>query len=163
MAAISPSGIIMGPLDVKEAPVILNAQHEENDTSGKVESAHVEFTDKEMAKTIRKIDLIILPVMTVVLAFSFIDRTNMGLAAVAGMNADLGLTGPQYSICLLAYFPGYIIFVLPSSYILSKWSIRWWLTILTITFGLFTLAMGLVQNFASLVVMRFFLGICEAG
>jgi sugar phosphate permease len=119
--------------------------------------------ERELAKTIRKVDLIILPVMTIVLAFSFIDRTNMGLAAVAGMVTELGLKGNEFSISLLAYFPGYVVFVLPSNYILSKWSIRGWLTVLTVTFGIFTLAMGLIQNFASLVVMRFFLGICEAG
>ncbi|KAF4456261.1 MFS general substrate transporter [Fusarium albosuccineum] len=118
---------------------------------------------EEVAKAIRKVDRIVLPVMTVVLAFCFIDRSNMGLAAVAGMSTELGFKQYEYSISLLVFFPGYALFVLPSNYILQKTSVRYWLTFLSVTFGLFTLSLGLVQNFTSLVIMRVFLGICEAG
>ncbi|KAH6972118.1 major facilitator superfamily domain-containing protein [Ilyonectria sp. MPI-CAGE-AT-0026] len=108
-------------------------------------------------------DVIILPVMTVLLAFCYIDRTNMGLAAVAGMSAELEFKAYQYSISLLVFFPGYALFVIPGNYFLYKTSVRYWLTFLSVAFGLFTLGMGLVRNYASLVVMRVFLGICESG
>lgn len=118
---------------------------------------------KVLAKVIRRVDIIVLPVLTMLLAWCFIDRANMGLAAVAGMNVELGLVGFQYSTTLLVFFPGYVLFAIPSNFILNKTSVRYWLTFLSIAFGLFTMAMGFVQSFGALVAMRVFLGIFEAG
>lgn len=143
----------------KESPTF---EHRDN-CGPEVEAADEVTNSEELAKTIKKMDLIVLPVMTVVLAFCFIDRSNMGLAAVSGMSAELKFKGFQYSTALLVFFPGYALFVLPSNYVLQKTSVRYWLTFLSVSFGLFTLALGLVQNFASLVAMRVFLGMCEAG
>ncbi|CAH0035434.1 unnamed protein product, partial [Clonostachys rhizophaga] len=116
-----------------------------------------------LAKTIRKMDIVVLPIMTVILAFCFIDRTNMGLAMVVGMGSELRFDSYGYSTALLVFFPGYALFVLPSNYILSKTSVRYWLTLLSLAFGILTLAAGLVRNFGGLVAVRALLGICEAG
>lgn len=121
------------------------------------------YDEQEIRQTMRRIDIIVVPVLTIFLAFCFIDRANMGLAAVAGMSAELGLVGYQYSITLLLFFPGYVLFALPSNYLLSKMSVRVWLCSLGLGFGLFTLVMGLVQSFDALAAMRFFLGVFEAG
>lgn len=43
-------------------------------------------------------------------AISLIDRTNLGLAAVAGMNQDLKLDGDKYTIIIMLFFVMYIIF-----------------------------------------------------
>lgn len=118
---------------------------------------------EEVSKAIRKMDMVVLPVMTMVLALCYIDRSNMGLAHVAGMADELGFKGYQYSISLLVFFPGYVLFVIPSNYVLSKTSVRYWLTFLSFAFGMFSVGIGLVRNFGSLVAMRIFLGVCEAG
>ena len=47
-------------------------------------------------------------------AVSLMDRTNLGLAAVAGMNQDLELTGNRYTIVIMVFFVMYIIFEIPS-------------------------------------------------
>lgn len=116
-----------------------------------------------LRKVIRKVDVIVLPVLTLILAICYIDRANMGLAAVAGMSKELKLVGFQYSTTLLLFFPGYVLFALPSNYVLSKVPVRYWLSILSVMFGIFTLAMGLVHSFSALAAMRVFLGIFEAG
>lgn len=149
-------------LPKEEAPPAPTVDHNEGSGS-ELEAANWNANSKQLTKTIRKVDRIVLPVMTVLLAFAFIDRSNMGLAAVAGMTTDLGFKGFQYSVTLLVFFPGYALFVLPSNYLLQKTSVRYWLTILSVSFGIFTLAHGLVRNFAGIVAMRLFLGICEAG
>jgi hypothetical protein len=146
----------------KESATDLSDQQLE-DVEPDVDRVAAIASPEELRKTIRKMDLIVLPVMTVLLAFCFIDRSNMGLAAVAGMSQELDFKGYQYSISLLVFFPGYVIFVLPSSYVLQRTSVRYWLSFLTVTFGLFTLGAGLIRNFGGLVAMRVFLGICEAG
>ncbi|EXJ71206.1 uncharacterized protein A1O5_06200 [Cladophialophora psammophila CBS 110553] len=137
-------------------------QHEEHGEP-KIESIDSIASSEELRKTIRRMDLVVVPVMMVLLAFCYIDRSNMGLAAVAGMAAELDFKSYQYSISLLVFFPGYALFVIPSNYVLHRTSVRYWLTFLSITFGLFTLGMGLIRNYAGLVAMRVFLGICEAG
>lgn len=47
-------------------------------------------------------------------AISLMDRTNLGLAAVAGMNEDLNLTGNRYTIIIMVFFVMYITFEIPS-------------------------------------------------
>jgi MFS family permease len=148
--------------DVEKLETVEKASSlQHNESIAGVDTADID--QRELKKTIRRMDLITLPVLTLLLAFCFIDRANMGLAAVAGMTADLEFVGYQYSISLLVFFPGYALFVLPSNYILAKTSVRYWLTILSICFGAFTLAIGLARNFESVVVFRVFLGIFEAG
>lgn len=156
------TSVSSGALPEEKAPPVPTVDHEEGG-GPEPEAADPNVNSEELTKTIRKVDRIVLPAMTVLLALCFIDRTNMGLAAVAGMTTDLGLKGFQYSTTLLVFFPGYALFVLPSNYVLQKTSVRYWLTFLCLSFGLFTLAHGLVRNFGSLVAMRLFLGICEAG
>lgn len=50
-------------------------------------------------------------------AISLIDRTNLGLAAIAGMNKDLQLTGDRYTIVIMLFFVMYIIFESESSHL----------------------------------------------
>lgn len=157
-AATTPAA---ASLDMKDGD--MKADKEEVWDEVSAETATSPIDEKRIKQTMRRIDVIIVPVLTVFLAFCFIDRANMGLAAVAGMNAEIGLVGYQYSITLLLFFPGYVLFALPSNYFLSKVSVRVWLCTLGMGFGLFTLVMGLVQNFSALAAMRFFLGVFEAG
>ena len=49
----------------------------------------------------RKIDYRLLPILGAMYAISLMDRTNLGLAAVAGMNQDLELTGNRYTIIIM--------------------------------------------------------------
>ncbi|KAK5091320.1 hypothetical protein LTR05_001503 [Lithohypha guttulata] len=57
------------------------------------EQLHVEYDEKETKKILRKIDYRLLPVLTLLYLLAFLDRGNIGNARVAGMNADLKLTG----------------------------------------------------------------------
>ncbi|KAH7142205.1 major facilitator superfamily domain-containing protein [Dactylonectria macrodidyma] len=139
-----------------------SADHEEN-VGSKVESEDAVVGGQELSRIIRRMDVVVLPIMTIVLAFCYIDRSNMGLAAVAGMAEELDFKGYQFSIALLVFFPGYALFVLPSNYILSKTSVRYWLTFLSIAFGFFSVGSGLIRNYGSLLSMRILLGMCEAG
>ncbi|CAK7206455.1 hypothetical protein SEUCBS139899_009250 [Sporothrix eucalyptigena] len=142
-------------LELKDATATSPANDEDGDLPA--------IDQKQLARTIRKVDLIILPTMTVILALCFIDRTNMGLAKVIGMGTDLNFKSNEYAISLLVFFPGYCLCVLPNNYILSKVPVRYWLTFLSFSFGILTLASGLVHTFNGLAAVRAFLGVCEAG
>jgi hypothetical protein len=57
----------------------------------------------------RRIDLRLLPILGLMYSISLIDRTNLGLALVAGMQKDLGLAiGNRYTICVMIFFVAYM-------------------------------------------------------
>jgi hypothetical protein len=65
-------------------------------------------------KLVRKIDLYLLPTIWLMYLLSYMDRTNIGNAKIAGMYTDLKLTSDRYSISLVVFFIGYVIWEVPS-------------------------------------------------
>lgn len=62
----------------------------------------------------RKIDIRLLPILGVMYSISLIDRTNLGLALVAGLQEDLGLhIGNRYTVIVMVFFVAYM-YVAPS-------------------------------------------------
>jgi hypothetical protein len=57
-----------------------------------------------------KIDLMIVPTVSLLYLFCFIDRANIGNARLAGLEKDLGLTGYDYNGVLSVFYISYIIF-----------------------------------------------------
>lgn len=51
---------------------------------------------------------------------SYMDRTNIGNAKIAGMDVDLGLDSNQYSVILVVFFVTYVFFEVPSNMILTR-------------------------------------------
>ena len=67
-------------------------------------SMNAEQFAAEEKKLVRKIDLYLLPTIWIMYLLSYMDRTNIGNAKVAGMDVDLGLTSNQYSVILVVFF-----------------------------------------------------------
>ena len=102
-------------------------------------------------QTIRKVSWRLLPLIIVIYFVAYIDRTNVGFAALT-MNKDLGL-----SAYVFGWGAG------PSNVILEKVGARVWIARIMITWGIVSGAMAFVQGPVSFVVMRFLLGVAEAG
>lgn len=114
-------------------------------------------------KLMTKIDLRIIPVLSVLYLMAFLDRTNIANAAVFNLREDLSLTGLQYNTALVIFFPPYIIFEIPSNILLKKLNPNVWLSVCMFGFGLVTICQGLVTSYGGLLTTRFFLGLTEAG
>merc|ERR1711939_1233222 len=73
-------------------------------------------------KLLRKLDLIILPQVTLIFLLNFIDRSAVGNANVAGFSKDLGLSVPknEYNIALMVFYIFYIVSEVPSNLILKR-------------------------------------------
>jgi hypothetical protein len=84
---------------------------------------------------VRKIDWHLLPPLTLLYILSFIDRSNIGNAKVAGMNDDLGLTGAQYNMALTVFFFPYAVFEVPSNIVLKLVRPSRWMCLLVISWG----------------------------
>jgi len=63
----------------------------------------------------RKLDYRLVPIWSLLYLFSFLDRSNIGNARVAGLEHDLNLTGTQFNMTLTIFFFGYILFEVPSN------------------------------------------------
>ena len=58
------------------------------------------FSHLDIKKILLKIDFRLVTMLTILYLLSFLDRGNIGNAAIEGLREDLNLTGPQYSFCL---------------------------------------------------------------
>ncbi|XP_006457076.1 hypothetical protein AGABI2DRAFT_188790 [Agaricus bisporus var. bisporus H97] len=118
------------------------------------------LTSKEEKRLWRKIDLKLMPILTVVYLVSFIDRGN---AKLQGITTQLHLTGREYNIALTMYFIGYCVFECPANLVLKRLRPSRWLPGIAVVWGIIMTTMGLVTNYPQLVAVRFLLGTAEAG
>ncbi|KAI0594598.1 major facilitator superfamily domain-containing protein [Biscogniauxia sp. FL1348] len=114
-------------------------------------------------RLVRKIDLCVYPILFLVYTMSFLDRINISNARIQGMTEDLDLVGNRFNIALFVYFVPYILLEVPSNMIIKKVRPSIYLSSLMAAWGLVNMCMGFVQSYAGLVVLRFFLGVLEAG
>ncbi|KFY28383.1 hypothetical protein V491_00491 [Pseudogymnoascus sp. VKM F-3775] len=110
-----------------------------------------------------KLDVRIIPIMALLFLCSFLDRTNVGNAKVYKMEDDIHISDHQYDTCLVIYYAFYIASEIPSNLVLKKVSPRIWLPLLTTAWGIVAMCLGFVQNYASLMIVRAFLGAMEGG
>lgn len=93
---------------------------------------------------------------------SYLDRINISFAALS-MNAQLGLTATAYGFALTIFYIGYVACEIPSNMLLAKFGARFWISRIMITWGLASTATMLVHSATSLYIIRFIVGITEAG
>ncbi|MCR6471065.1 MFS transporter [Bacillus safensis] len=113
-------------------------------------------------KTIRKVTRRIIPLLFLLYIISYLDRANVGYAALE-MNEALGLTSKMFSLVTGIFFIGYFLFEVPSNILMQKFGARVWITRILFTWGIISMATGFAQNATQLYVIRFLLGIAEAG
>lgn len=104
----------------------------------------------------------IIPLMIVLYTVSFLDRVNVGFAALT-MNADLGFSPTVFGWGVGIFFIGYFIFEVPSNIVIEKVGARIWICRIMLTWGAISGAMAFVSSETSFYVLRFLLGAAEAG
>jgi len=102
------------------------------------------------------------PLMVFLYIVSYLDRVNIGFAALT-MNKDIGLSPYMYGLGAGIFFWGYFLFEIPSNLIMAKVGARIWIARILFTWGLVAVAMAWVQGPKSFLIMRFILGVAEAG
>ncbi|KJA21329.1 hypothetical protein HYPSUDRAFT_140840 [Hypholoma sublateritium FD-334 SS-4] len=105
------------------------------------------LTEEEERKLWRKVDLRLMPILSLMYLLSFLDRGN---AKLQGLLTQLNLTGNQYNIALV-------------SLVLKKLRPSRWLPGITLVWGIIMTLMGLVKTYPQLVGTRVCLGVAEAG
>jgi len=114
------------------------------------------------ARTLRKIRVRIIPFIFLLYIVSFLDRSNIGFAALT-MNQELGITSRQFGLLSGIFFIGYFLFELPSNLLMHRVGARIWIARILITWGAVAVLTGFARGVRQLYVMRFLLGLAEAG
>jgi ACS family tartrate transporter-like MFS transporter len=91
-----------------------------------------------------------------------LDRSNIAIAALT-MNKSLGFTAAEYGLGAGAFFWSYVLFQVPANMLLARLGARRWLCIIILAWALCSGATALVTGVTSFVVVRFLLGVAEAG
>jgi ACS family tartrate transporter-like MFS transporter len=112
--------------------------------------------------TLTKVGWRLLPFLLLLYVVAWLDRVNIGFAALQ-MNADLGFSAAVYGFGAGIFFIGYALFEVPSNLILARVGARLWIARIMITWGLLSVAMMYVSGPTSFYVLRFLLGVAEAG
>jgi MFS transporter, ACS family, tartrate transporter len=113
-------------------------------------------------RTMRQVTLRIVPFLMVAYFVSFVDRVNLGFAALQ-MVKDLHLSATVFGLGGGIFFLSYFLFEVPSNLLLEKFGARRWIARIMITWGVLAAAMALVKGPQSLYLMRLLLGAAEAG
>ena len=99
------------------------------------------MTEDHAASAIRKASLRLLPFLGLCYAGNFLDRVNVGFAALS-MNADLGFTPEIFGFGAGIFFAGYILFEIPSNLALHRFGARIWIARIMISWGVVATAMA---------------------
>jgi ACS family tartrate transporter-like MFS transporter len=113
-------------------------------------------------RAMRGVAMRIVPFLMVCYFVSFLDRVNLGFAAL-DMVKDLHLSSTIFGVGGGIFFVSYFLFEVPSNLLLEKVGARRWIARIMITWGVLAGAMALVSGPRSLYLMRFLLGAAEAG
>ena len=113
-------------------------------------------------RTIKKVMKRILPFVLILYVIAFLDRVNMGYAALE-MNAELALSAEVFGLLSGIFFVGYFFFEVPSNILMERFGARIWITRIMVTWGIVVVLTGFVQSATHLYIARFMLGVAEAG
>lgn len=94
---------------------------------------------------------------------SFLDRTNVGNARLYKLEEDVHMTDRQYDQGLAVFYATYIASEVPSNLVLKRVTPKIWLPFITFAWGIISMCLGFIQNFAGFVAVRAVLGLAEGG
>lgn len=110
----------------------------------------------------RRIARRLLPFLFVLYIIAFLDRMNIGAAALQ-MPHDLGFSDGVIGLGSGIFFLGYFLLEIPGALIAERWSARRWIARILISWGILTVLMAFIQTARQFYVVRFLIGAAEAG
>src|SRR5437763_5751958 len=112
--------------------------------------------------TMRKVYLRLLPFAVLSYVLAYIDRINVSFAGLT-MRGDIGMSAGTFGFAVGMFYWGYFIFEVPSNVILEKIGARIWIARIMVTWGILAGCTAAVTGSTSFGIVRFLLGIAEAG
>ena len=120
------------------------------------------YTEAQEKAIVHKVTWRIVPFVFLLYIISYLDRANIGYAALQ-MNAELALSSEAFGFISGIFFIGYFLFEVPSNVMLAKFGARIWIARILVSWGLLATLTAFVQSATQLYILRFLLGVAEAG
>ena len=114
------------------------------------------------AQTLRRVTIRLVPLLMALYFVNYLDRTNLGIAK-AEVSADLQLSATMFGLASGIFFIGYVLVEVPSNLALVRFGARRWLARIAVSWGIVAVAIAFAPNAATLLALRFLLGVAEAG
>ncbi|KAJ4376418.1 hypothetical protein N0V83_001701 [Neocucurbitaria cava] len=134
------------------------------DENGERESLPAcDWTSEEEKKAKRKLDLIIMPLLTLGFFCLQLDRGNIANAITDDFMEDVGITQDQFNVGQQMLSLGIVLFEIPANMALYRVGPGKWLTLQLFLFGTVSTFQAFQTNYASFIATRFLLGITESG
>src|SRR3989475_5896480 len=114
------------------------------------------------ARARRRIAWRLLPFLFVLYVIAFLDRMNIGAAALQ-MPADLGFSPSVIGFGAGIFFLGYFLLEIPGALIVERWSARRWIARIMISWGMVTVLLAFIHTSTQFYTVRFLVGAAEAG
>ena len=115
-----------------------------------------------LAALFRRIDLRHLPYLFLLYVVAYLDRVNVSFAAPS-LSRELGFSSSVFGLGAGMFFAGYVLCEVPSNLLLRRVGARLWIARIMVTWGICACALALVHAPWSFHVLRFLLGVAEAG
>jgi MFS family permease len=112
---------------------------------------------------VRRVVWRLMPLLGLLYFINYLDRVNIGFAGPNGMNAELGMTATVFGLASGIFFVGYLLLEVPSNLALHRFGARRWITRILVSWGIVASVMAFAPNATVLIVLRFLLGVAEAG
>ena len=119
-------------------------------------------TSELQVRTIKRVAARLMPALLILYIIAYLDRVNVTFAQDK-LESDLGFSGAVYGFGAGVFFIAYFFFEVPSNLALHKFGARKWIARIMLTWGLISACMALVKGPASFYLVRFLLGVAEAG
>ncbi len=116
------------------------------------------IADRARRHTMRRL----MPFLFILFVIAYLDRVNVGYAALQ-MKGDLSFTDEVLGFGAGIFFWGYFLLEIPGTILVEKWSARRWIARIMISWGIVAILMALVQTKNQFYLLRFLLGLAEAG
>ncbi len=120
------------------------------------------FSSSAEASTYNRAATRLIPFLLVLYIISFLDRVNVGFAKLQ-MSADIGLSDAAFGVGAGIFFIGYALCEIPSNLLLQRLGARFWIARILVVWGILSASMMFVRTPSTFLVLRFLLGIAEAG
>lgn len=121
------------------------------------------ITDDAVSRSARhQAALRLLPFLFVLYFVAFLDRMNIGAAALE-MPHDLGFNDRVVGLGAGIFFIGYFLLQIPGALIAERWSVRRWIAGIMVCWGILTMMMAFIHNARQFYAVRFLVGAAEAG
>ncbi|KAL4744406.1 hypothetical protein BDW72DRAFT_212690 [Aspergillus terricola var. indicus] len=146
--------------DLRETKQYLERLETQDDGLGQI--MEVAATPEEERRVVRKLDMILIPMMGLCYMMQYMDKLALSQATLFNLREDLNLQGTDYSWTSAVFYFGYLGWSWPSSYLMVRLPLGKYITASVLAWGGALMCHAAAKNFGGLMTARFFLGVGEA-